>query len=124
MDLNVSNRLKNERVRLNLTQKEVADSTNMSTKSIARWEAGIPIPSDKLVILASLGFDVDYILTGQHKLMPFGSALGDFEVGGAIKQLTQQQGISLEEQKILEQYRLLNDDGKFAIASMLKALLA
>lgn len=66
MDLKVSSNFKNERNRLNLGQKEVADFLGMSSKQIGRWESSVAIPADKLAQLAELGFDVTYVVTGKR----------------------------------------------------------
>lgn len=66
-DKNVwSRNLREERVRLDLTQEEVALALDVSTKSVSRWEANTPIPADKLAVLAERGMDVQYILTGRR----------------------------------------------------------
>lgn len=75
--------LKNERKRLKFTQKTLAEQLNVSDMTIKRYETGTPIPSDKLAVLASLGFDVSYLLTGVRSV----------------------QGLSAEEQLILDKYR-------------------
>lgn len=56
--------LKFERKRLKYTQQALADMLGVSDMSIKRWETGTPIPSDKLSLMAKLGFDIQYILTG------------------------------------------------------------
>lgn len=56
-----------ERKRLGLTRKTLADHLAVADKTIQRWEADTPIPSDKLALLVGLGFDVLYILTGQRQ---------------------------------------------------------
>lgn len=66
MDINVSFNLKDERNRLNLSQKEVSDFLAMSVKQIGRWESSTAIPADKLSELSKLGFDVSYVVTGQR----------------------------------------------------------
>lgn len=63
-DINVCELFKEERKRLNLSQKDIADFLGMSSKQVSRWESQIAIPSDKLSLLSGLGFDVHYILTG------------------------------------------------------------
>lgn len=73
-DTNVCLRLGEERKRLNLNQNKVAVYCEVSVKSIGRWEKNIPIPSDKLALLAQLGYDITYILTGV-KLTPHVSGL-------------------------------------------------
>jgi len=66
MDNNVFFRLKNERLRLGLGQSDVADATDVSLKTVQRWEKEIAIPSDKLSLLANLGVDVQYVVIGQR----------------------------------------------------------
>lgn len=61
-----SERLKNERKRLKLTQQKIAKSLDVSDMTIKRWETGVTaIPSDKLILMNNLGFDVSYILFGE-----------------------------------------------------------
>lgn len=64
MEENVFFRLKNERIRKKVTQKMISDVTDVSIKTVGRWEKEVPIPSDKLSKLVDLGLDVAYILTG------------------------------------------------------------
>ena len=68
-DTNVCLRLGEERKRLSLNQNKVAAYCEVSVKTIGRWEKTIPIPADKLALLAQLGYDITYILTG-IKLAP------------------------------------------------------
>ncbi len=63
-DINVCELFKEERNRLNLSQKKIADFLGMSSKQVSRWESQIAIPADKLSLLTGLGFDVNYIITG------------------------------------------------------------
>jgi len=60
----ICTRLGEERRRLNLNQNKVAGFCTVSTKTVGRWEKNIPIPADKLALLADLGYDITYILTG------------------------------------------------------------
>ena len=57
-------RLKNERHRLSYRLNNVSDLCGVTDKTFSRWEAGSPIPSDKLLALEPLGFDIYYVLTG------------------------------------------------------------
>jgi transcriptional regulator with XRE-family HTH domain len=68
-DINVCSRLGEERKRLNVNQNKIADYCGVSIKTVGRWEKNIPIPADKLSLLAQLGYDITYILTGV-KLVP------------------------------------------------------
>ena len=67
MDKYIPDRLKNERIRLNLSQKDIADAVDVTSKTVGRWERDDAIPSDKLALLVGLGFDALYILTGKQR---------------------------------------------------------
>tara|TARA_E500000081_G_scaffold112056_1_gene114399 strand:- start:1724 stop:2407 length:684 start_codon:yes stop_codon:yes gene_type:complete len=58
------NPLREERESLGLNQKDVFEAIEVSKGTYIRWEAGKPIPSDKLSELAKLGFDINYVVTG------------------------------------------------------------
>lgn len=60
----MENFFKIERLRLGMTQTEVAELCDVSKKTIINWEKENPIPSDKLNLLAVAKFDVQYIVTG------------------------------------------------------------
>ena len=72
--INVCKRLGEERKRLNLNQNKVAAYCEVSVKTVGRWEKNIPIPADKLSLMAQLGYDITYILTGV-KLAPQAAGL-------------------------------------------------
>lgn len=67
-DTSVCLRLGEERKRLGLNQNKVATYCEVSIKTVGRWEKNIPIPADKLALLAQLGYDINYILTGVKPL--------------------------------------------------------
>ena len=57
--------LKEERVRLGLTQKRLGELLGVSNSFVSEMEKGkSSVPIDKLPLLASLGFDVQYLVTG------------------------------------------------------------
>ncbi|WP_105198979.1 S24 family peptidase [Pseudoalteromonas sp. T1lg10] len=56
--------LRDERNRLGLTQAEASKAIGVGKTTLLRWESGYPIPSDKLIALSDIGFDVNYILKG------------------------------------------------------------
>ena len=61
-----SERLKNERKKAKLTQQKLALLLEVSDMTIKRWETGVTaIPSDKLILMKNLGFNVSYILFGE-----------------------------------------------------------
>jgi len=57
-------RLKIERKRLGYILDNAQSLCAVTNKTFGRWESGKPIPSDKLLMLSELGFDIYYILTG------------------------------------------------------------
>ena len=62
----VSFRLREERKRLGMQQQEIAEICGVSLKTVQRWEAGSPIPSDKIVALIGHGVDPQYLFTGNR----------------------------------------------------------
>ncbi|WP_339859107.1 helix-turn-helix transcriptional regulator [Pseudohongiella acticola] len=57
-------RLASERKRVGYSQKYLGDLLKTTTRTIGRWEQGDSIPSDKLVLLQDLDFNVPFILFG------------------------------------------------------------
>ena len=54
-----SDRLKNERKKAKITQQKLALLLDVSDMTIKRWETGATaIPSDKLILMKNLGFDI------------------------------------------------------------------
>lgn len=102
MDKNVFFRLKEERERCGITQAQIAEVTGVNIKSVGRWEREIPIPSDKLAMLAILGFDVLYVLIGQRS-MPITSTLNP------------------REEALLDNYRNTNEQGQRALENTASA---
>lgn len=76
-------RLKEERLRLSMTQDELAAKVGVSKRSYCAYESGETSPSAKLLAaLAGMGVDVAYLLTGHRSpgvpsLTPEESALLD-----------------------------------------------
>ena len=90
-DTNVCLRLGEERKRLNLNQNKVAVYCDVNVKTVGRWEKNIPIPADKLALLAQLGYDITYILTGV-KLAP---QVAGLEAAANVWNLTKDQNTAL-----------------------------
>jgi len=60
-------RLKEERQRLGLTQPDFAKVADASKRTLIDWEKGVSAPNGfQLSALASIGVDVQYIITGQR----------------------------------------------------------
>ena len=56
------------RKRKGITQRVLADSLNVTDKAVSRWERGIGIPDQSLLVKLAdvLGVDVESILAGEH----------------------------------------------------------
>lgn len=64
----ISARLRSERERLKVTQSEIADITGATRRTIVAWEKGDSSPTAvQLSSLSTIGFDTQYIITGQRK---------------------------------------------------------
>ena len=64
--ISVGNRFKEERKRLNYSHSYVGEAAGQATRyTVMNWENGKNTPSaESLIMLASVGFDMVYILTG------------------------------------------------------------
>jgi len=98
-DTNVCLRLGEERKRLNLNQNKVAVYCDVNVKTVGRWEKNIPIPADKLALLAQLGYDITYILTGV-KLAP---QVAGLEAAANVWNLTKDQNTAQDESGVISQ---------------------
>ena len=98
-DTNVCLRLGEERKRLNLNQNKVAVYCDVNVKTVGRWEKNIPIPADKLALLAQLGYDITYILTGV-KLAP---QVAGLEAAANVWNLTKDQNTAQDESGAISQ---------------------
>lgn len=57
------NKLKSERANAGMSQEELAGKLGVARQTLARWEQGEDIPSQKVVIMASLFHcSADYLL--------------------------------------------------------------
>lgn len=74
-------RLKDERLRLGLTQEMLAESAGIKRRTLQDWERGLSTPPAlQLSALGSVGFDVQYVITGQRQQ----SGIGEAEVYQAV----------------------------------------
>lgn len=63
--MGISERLKEERARLGLTQSAMADLIGATKRSVINWEGGTGSPNaEAMAAIAAAGADVQYILTG------------------------------------------------------------
>nr|WP_081434239.1 helix-turn-helix domain-containing protein [Thioalkalivibrio sulfidiphilus] len=67
----ISSRFREERVRLGLSQAEVAGICGVRREIVGRWERGINAPGgEALAAFGMHGADLHYILTGRDKDAP------------------------------------------------------
>lgn len=79
--INISMRLKEERQRLELSQVEMAELGDISTRTQAAWEKGEQSPSaDYLARVAAKGADVLYVITGRREQPLTAEALSTAQV--------------------------------------------
>ena len=70
-NLRTCDRLKAERLRLSLSQEELAKLAGVSRRAQASYESGDRSPrAEYLEAVAQAGMDVGYVLTGQHSAKP------------------------------------------------------
>ena len=55
-----------ERIRLGLKPKNVYDFLGVDKSTYYRWEQGKSVSSDALSLLADLGFDLNFVVTGKR----------------------------------------------------------
>lgn len=55
---------------MRLQGREVYEAIGVSKGTYIRWEAGHAIPSDMLAKLGKIGFNVNYVVTGEREPMP------------------------------------------------------
>jgi transcriptional regulator with XRE-family HTH domain len=65
-DASITERLREERNRLNLSHARIGDICDVRPATVVAWEKGSKIPADKLALLFQVGFDVQYIITGSR----------------------------------------------------------
>lgn len=94
-------RLKSERIRLGLTQAEIASKCGVSREMWGKYERGVALAgSEVLFSLSAIGVDIGYLFSGERS----GSDL------------------TKQEQVLLADYRESNEQGKEAIEKTASAL--
>lgn len=77
---NVGERLKQERERLDLTQRQVSELAGITQTTHSRYENGERVPTLEAVFgFHQLGFDVVYLLTGERACPPSDDTLTPHE---------------------------------------------
>lgn len=94
-----------------MTVVAVADAVGVDRKTVHRWEAGTPIPSDALNALAEHGGDVQFVITGVRGT----AALTGVSAANAPV-------LSGDEWELLRRYRSLSDAGRIQARRMLEVI--
>lgn len=64
----IGERLREERLRIDVSQLSMADACDVSRGTLATWEKGEQSPNAAaLAVMAGLGVDVLYVVTGQRQ---------------------------------------------------------
>ncbi|WP_233115705.1 helix-turn-helix domain-containing protein [Aggregatibacter actinomycetemcomitans] len=94
-------RLKNERMRLGLTQAEIANKCNISREMWGKYERGAALAgSEVLFSLVTIGVDIGYLFSGVRS----GSE------------------ITKEEANLIDDFRNMNEQGKAAVKTTVWSL--
>lgn len=116
MDKNVSIRFKEELESLEISNLDVGIFLGVDPKTVSRWRKGTAIPSDKLAMLAEKSVDVVYVLTGIRQASSYESApLKVSETCAESTDREYREGISSEEQALLDNFRSLSEEDRRAI---------
>lgn len=100
----IGERLKEERLRLGLSQTDLGAAGGVGKTTQINYEKGSGSPDAKfLAAVADLGVDVFYVVTGERKLPPADS-------------------ITAEEVRLLEFYRVMAETDRQSLARMAYAL--
>lgn len=97
----LSKRLREERVRFNLKQSEIAAYCGLNVRSWGTYERALAVPDATVIAnLVELGFDIIYLFTGER---------------------ASTEALSADEQILLMKYRKANAGIKFGINNILDA---
>lgn len=97
-----SERLKEERKRLKVTQKDLADNFGLTTMTWGKYERAITAPDAYILSeLSKFGIDIVYLLTGERK---------------PVSQL------NFEEEELIKLYRNVDETCQSSVINLLKAI--
>lgn len=103
----VGERLREERIRIGLSQEELAAVGGLRKLAQLNYEAGTRSPdSAYLLAIESAGVDIVYVLTGRRVVTDSSAVILDDD-----------------EREVLRKYRLLNEAGKGAVEALMNGYL-
>ena len=109
--MNINDRIKNERIARGISQGALSKELNIHQQNISRWEKGDNIPNiyDCAKIADYFGVTIDYLVGRED----------DF---GVVK-IENAPQIAKDEKEILAVYKLLSQEDKQKVLSIIKALV-
>ena len=122
--MSVGERLKSERVRVGLTQTDVADCAGVGKTTVINWEKGASAPDAvQLAALAEVEIDALYVVTGQKTpalRSRYSTALKAVPAAAPVIAMANDEpgylpGMSAAERTLLQQYRAADAAGRAAI---------
>lgn len=127
----LAKRLKEERKRLEMSQKEIAQKVSVNRETWSRYETAKMLPSTNVLMAAKkLGLDVSYVLTGERSYLRY--ATQDAKLNGLkvaedisaynVSSNTVDMKLTPREQALIIYYREVNQEGKKTIDDIAKLL--
>lgn len=124
----LADRLREERKRLGMSQKEIAQKVSVNRETWSRYETSKMLPSTNVLLKAvDFGLDAHYVLTGQ-KADPLYS-MADFKSSALVASeeingYNNPSSMSLTERErtLVNHYRGVNQEGKRTIDEIAKLL--
>jgi len=124
-DINVCLRLKEELKRCDMKIGVAAVLCDVSAKTAGRWCKNIPIPADKLSILADEGVDAGYVITGNRaSYIGTQEASGKYTVDQASPRAIDPEDPNAELFTLIDLYRYLNNKNRTEIMQAVRSLAA
>lgn len=105
LSVEIGSRLQEERKRCAMTQNDLAEALGIAKRTQANYESGASDATAAYLskVATQFGFDVPYVLTGQHSTLS-------------------EESLNQEEDLLVKQYRSIPDDDQKAIRRILKAM--
>lgn len=121
--MDVGKRIKQIREEKNLTQQKLADALNLKQNTIATYEMGRSIPSDRTIkdICEKFGYVEKWLRTGEGPK----KALPDDEEADYVNELLRKEETPLYDiiKAIMKTYKELDPEGKTVVKSFAKGLI-
>lgn len=124
----LAERLKEERKRLDMSQKEIAQKVSVNRETWSRYETAKMLPST-IVLLSAMkfGLDASYVLTGKKSELSYTTKEAKSLTLKASEEMTAYNSspdmkLTSREQTLITYYREVNHEGKKTIDDIAKLL--